>query len=109
VNDRFLTEYFNDQNRNSATGRGPFGQSGGASSYNPAPLRNTTIVSFDQLPLAAQTTLSAQGAGTPNDRVTQGTLDGTTAYDVSTFKDGQWITLRVGADGSVLSSSSSAR
>ena len=109
VNDRFLSESQGAQNRNAAMGRAPAWQSGGGSSTSLAPLSNTAPIMFDQLPLAVQTTMRGQANGAPLDRVTQGTLDGRTVYDVTYNKDGQWVTLRVVDDGSVLSPSIGTR
>jgi hypothetical protein len=106
VNDRFLAELQSAPNRNGGTGRGPAWQTGAGSSSSSgvAPLSNISQVSLDQLPVAAQTTISAQAGAAPVNPVTQGTLNGRTVYEASYNKDGQWVTLRVGEDGSLLSS-----
>jgi len=110
VNDRFLSEYRTQRNPNESVGRPPTWQSGqSAFSSATAALSNTTSVSFNQVPLAVQTTLSGVSNGAPLDRVTQGTLDGRTVYEVTLNKDGQWPTERVAEDGSLLSSPPPAR
>jgi len=109
VNDRFMAELNNGGNHGAAVGRAGTWQSGGGTSSGAAPLSNSTTVGFNQLPLAVQTTINGQSNGMPIDRVTQGTVNGQTVYEVSYNQNGQWVNLRVGEDGSVLSSSPNAR
>jgi hypothetical protein len=105
VNDRFLAQYTREQT-GADIGRAPGVQSStssGSSSGLP-PLNNQVSESFDQLPLAVQTTVNAQASGTPIQRVIRGTFDGRPAYDVTFSRAGHWVNLRVADDGSILSS-----
>jgi hypothetical protein len=108
VNDRFLAQLNGPQNRAVGIGQAPGWRSSG-SSYGMAPLSSTTAVSFNQLPLAVQTTINAQASGAPISSVAQGSLDGRAVYDATYSQGGQWVTVRVADDGSVLGSRAAAR
>ncbi len=109
INDRFLAQYGNTLTPNSAMGRAPGWQSGGGGSFSqPAPLSAARSISFDQLPLAVQTTISSQTGGAQINRVTEGDVAGQTVYDITYNQGGRWLNMRVANDGSLLDSGTQA-
>jgi hypothetical protein len=105
VNDRFLAHYPSTPGAAIAVGLAPASQSSSGAGYSNLPaLSNVKDVSLAQLPAAVRTTLRSEATDASIDRLQQGTVDGKRVYDVSFKRADRWINLRLGDDGSIISS-----